>query len=131
MVPKHMAPSLMETRARLYVIKFLKDYISTGCVILLEEGGTIFTFEGNNTKCSLRTIMKVMTQEELGLIDAFISGDFSLADDDEGLLNLLLILITNRDLNSSTSKLSKKRFTVTPRPLEFGISIFSSKTLVY
>ncbi|GKU85682.1 hypothetical protein SLEP1_g315 [Rubroshorea leprosula] len=69
---------------------------------------------------------KVMTQAELGLADAFISGDFSLVDDDEGLLNLFMILIANRDLNSSVSKLSKKRFTVTPRPLEFA-SITSAK----
>ncbi|GKU85686.1 hypothetical protein SLEP1_g319 [Rubroshorea leprosula] len=134
MVSKHMAPSLMETGARLYVIKFLRDYISTGCVILLEEGGTIFTFEGNNTKCSLRTVMKVhnpqfywkvMTQEELGLADAFISGDFSLANDDEGLLNLFMILIANRDLNSSNSKLSKKRGWW--RPLFFTAGITSAK----
>ncbi|GLT42101.1 hypothetical protein SLA2020_161210 [Shorea laevis] len=134
MVPKPMVPSLVETGARLYVIKFLRDYISTGCVILLEEGGTIFTYEGNNTKCSLRTAMKVhnpqfywkvMTQAELGLADAFISGDFSLVDDDEGLLNLFTILIANRDLNSSVSKLSKKRGWW--RPLFFTASIASAK----
>ncbi|GLU08230.1 hypothetical protein SLE2022_251540 [Rubroshorea leprosula] len=134
MVPKPMVPSLVETGARLYVIKFLRDYISTGCLILLEEGGTIFTYEGNNTKCSLRTAMKVhnpqfywkvMTQAELGLADAFISGDFSLVDDDEGLLNLFMILIANRDLNSSVSKLSKKRGWW--RPLFFTASITSAK----
>ncbi|XVF37795.1 hypothetical protein REPUB_Repub20aG0041600 [Reevesia pubescens] len=52
-------PSLVETGARLFVIRFLGHFISTGCVILLEEGGTMFTFEGTSKKCSLKTVIKV------------------------------------------------------------------------
>lgn len=32
-----------------------------------------------------------MTQADLGLADAYINGDFSFADKDEGLLNLFLV----------------------------------------
>ncbi|GKU85705.1 hypothetical protein SLEP1_g333 [Rubroshorea leprosula] len=129
--PKHMVPSLIETGARLSVSKFLRNYLSTGCVILLEEGGTIFTFEGNNAKCSRKTVLrvhspqfylKIMTQADLGLADAYINGDFSFVDANEGLLNLLMILIANRDLNASSSKLSKKRGWWTPMLLTAGIA---------
>ncbi|GLT77704.1 hypothetical protein SLA2020_492660 [Shorea laevis] len=128
--PNHMVPSLLEIGARLFVTNFLRNFISTGSVILFEEGGTIFTFEGNNTKCSLKTVMKVhspqfywkvMTQADLGLADAYINGDFSFVDGNEGLLNLIMILIANRDLNSSISKLSKKRGWWTPMFFAAGL----------
>ncbi|KAA3474726.1 tuberculostearic acid methyltransferase UfaA1-like isoform X3 [Gossypium australe] len=115
--PKHMVPSLMETGARLFVTRFLSYFISTGCVILLEEGGTMFTFEGTSNKCSLKTVIKVhslhfywkvMTEADLGLADSYINGDFSFVDKKDGLLNLVMILIANRDLISSNSKLNKK-----------------------
>ncbi|GKV19106.1 hypothetical protein SLEP1_g29403 [Rubroshorea leprosula] len=98
---------------------------------LFEEGGTIFTFEGNNTKCSLKTVMKVhnpqfywkvMTQADLGLADAYINGDFSFVDNNEGLLNLIMILIASRDWNSSISKLSKKRGWWTPMFFAAGLT---------
>ncbi|MBA0555564.1 hypothetical protein Golob_025736 [Gossypium lobatum] len=87
--PKHMVPSLMETGARLFVTRFLSHFISTGCVILLEEGGTMFTFEGTSNRCSLKTVIKVhsphfywkvMTEADLGLADSYINGDFSFVD---------------------------------------------------
>ncbi|XVF66428.1 hypothetical protein PTKIN_Ptkin10aG0034800 [Pterospermum kingtungense] len=121
--PKHMVPSLAETEARLFVTRFLAHFISTGCVILLEEGGTMFTFEGTSKKCSLKTVIrvhnpqfywKVMTEADLGLADSYINGDFSFVDKNDGLLNLVRILIANRDLISSNSKLSKKRGWWTP-----------------
>jgi len=31
--PKHMVPSLTETGARLFVTRFLRHYISTGCLM--------------------------------------------------------------------------------------------------
>ena len=34
-----------------------------------------------------------MTQADLGLADAYINGDFSFVDKDEGLLNLILVSI--------------------------------------
>ncbi|GKV19104.1 hypothetical protein SLEP1_g29401 [Rubroshorea leprosula] len=129
--PKHMVPSLLEIGARLFVTNFLRNFISTGSVILFEEGGTIFTFEGNNTKCSLKTVMKVhnpqfywkvMTQADLGLADAYINGDFSFVDNNEGLLNLIMILIASRDWNSSISKLSKKRGWWTPMFFAAGLT---------
>ncbi|KAA3485367.1 cyclopropane-fatty-acyl-phospholipid synthase family protein [Gossypium australe] len=97
--PKHMVPSLMETGARLFVTRFLSHFISTGCVILLEEGGTMFTFEGTSNKCSLKTVIKVhsphfywkvMTEADLGLADSYINGDFSFVDKKDGLLNLVM-----------------------------------------
>ncbi|KAK9289283.1 hypothetical protein L1049_017759 [Liquidambar formosana] len=129
--PKHMVPSLMETGARLFVTSFLGRYISTGCLILLEEGGTIFTFEGSKKKCLLKTALrvhnpqfywKVATQADLGLADAYINGDFSFVDKDEGLLNLFMILIANRDLNSSVSRFNNKRGWWTPLLITAGIA---------
>ncbi|KAM6588251.1 hypothetical protein CsatA_010856 [Cannabis sativa] len=97
--PNHMLPSLTERGARLFVIKFLKQFITTGCLIILEEGGTIFTFEGNTNKSSHKVSIKVhnpqfywkiMTEADLGFADAYINGDFTFVDKDEGLLNLFL-----------------------------------------
>ncbi|XP_022760327.1 uncharacterized protein LOC111306741 [Durio zibethinus] len=129
--PKHMVPSLVETGARLFVTRFLSHFISTGCVILLEEGGTMFTFEGTSKKCSLKTVIKVhnpqfywkvMTEADLGLADAYINGDFSFVDKNDGLLNLVMILIANRDLISSNSILSKKRGWWTPLLFTAGLT---------
>ncbi|EOY06144.1 Cyclopropane fatty acid synthase isoform 2 [Theobroma cacao] len=108
----------METMARHIVIKFFEQYISTGCVILLEEEGTVLTFTGSMEKCSLKVVLKVhnpqfywkiMTEADLGLADAYIQGDFSFEDKEEGLLNLFLIFIANRVSDSSASGLNKKR----------------------
>ncbi|XWS13900.1 hypothetical protein CRYUN_Cryun36dG0078400 [Craigia yunnanensis] len=113
-----MAPSFMETMARNFVTKFLEQFISTGCLILLEEDGTVFTFKGSMEKCSLEVVLnvhnpqfywKIMTEADLGLADAFIHGDFTLQDKEQGLLNLFLIFIANRESNSSASGLNKKR----------------------
>ncbi|XVE81901.1 hypothetical protein DITRI_Ditri15bG0103300 [Diplodiscus trichospermus] len=54
---------------------------------------------------------KVMTEADLGLAvaDAYINRKFSFVDKNDGLLNLVMILIANRDLVSSNSKLSRKR----------------------
>ncbi|GAY45446.1 hypothetical protein CUMW_089570 [Citrus unshiu] len=132
--PKHMVPSLLEKGARLFVARFFRRYISTGCLILLEEGGTIFTFEGTLRNSPLKTVLrihnpqfywKVMTEADLGLADSYINGDFSFVDKDEGLLNLFLIVIANKDLNSSTSKLKQKRGWWSP--MFFTASIASAK----
>ncbi|KAF3676387.1 putative endo-1,3(4)-beta-glucanase 2-like [Capsicum annuum] len=97
---KHMVPTWTETGACLLVTRFLKSFIETRCIILLEEGGTISTFQGIDRKCSLKVLLrihstqfywKVATQADLGLADAFIHGDFSLVDKNEGLLNLLML----------------------------------------
>ncbi|PSS35629.1 Tuberculostearic acid methyltransferase [Actinidia chinensis var. chinensis] len=129
--PKHMVPSLIETGARLFVTRFLGHYVSTGCLTILEEGGTMFNFEGTRKNCLLKVSLKVhnpqfywkvVTQADLGLADAYINGDFSLVDKNEGLQNLFMILIANRDLNNSSSK---KRGWWTP--LLFTACIASAK----
>ncbi|KAK4732617.1 hypothetical protein R3W88_025605 [Solanum pinnatisectum] len=107
--PKHMVPTWPETGARLLVTRFLKSFIQTGCIILLEEGGTIFTFQGTEKKCSLKVSLrvhntqfywKVATRADIGIADAFIHGDISFVNKNEGLLNLFMLYVANRDLNA-------------------------------
>ncbi|KAG6732465.1 hypothetical protein I3842_01G179700 [Carya illinoinensis] len=116
--PKRMVPSMIEAVARLFVTRFLQTYISCGCLLLLEEGGMKFTFEGNMRICPLKVILrvhspqfywKVMTRADLGLADAYIAGDFSFTDKKDGLLNLFMILIASNNVNSHTTKMKKTR----------------------
>ncbi|XP_064992164.1 uncharacterized protein LOC103974893 isoform X3 [Musa acuminata AAA Group] len=111
--PKHMVPSLMECGARLLVTRFLETYISTGCLTLLEEGGTIYVFEGTSKKNCYKSVLrvhhplfywKIASEADLGLADAYINGYFSFVDKEEGLLDLFMVLIANRDLRNSTGK---------------------------
>lgn len=129
--PKQMVPSLIEAAAGLFVTRFLRQFISAGCLTLLEEGGNILTFEGSSKRCPLKVALrihspqfywKVAKQADLGLADAFINGDFSFVDKDEGLLNLFMIFITNRDMNSSSSLTKKKRGWWTPMLFTAGIA---------
>ncbi|KAL0676748.1 hypothetical protein Bca4012_004729 [Brassica carinata] len=115
---KHMVPSVTEKGARItYTYYKLVPYR------IHEEGGTVLTFEGKDSSCHLKSILevhnpqfywKVMTQADLGLADAYINGDFSFADKERGLLDLIMILIANKELNSKNSKLAKKRGWWTP-----------------
>ncbi|XP_057733264.1 uncharacterized protein LOC130948525 isoform X1 [Arachis stenosperma] len=131
--PKHMEPSWKELGARHFVTRFLSSYITTGCLTLLEDGGTMYTFEGNNMKNSLKCVVKIhspqfywkiMTQADLGLADAYINGDFSLDDKDEGLLNLFMIFIKASidSTNASNSKLKRNRGWWTPIFLTAGLA---------
>uniref|UniRef100_A0A2C9WAH2 Cyclopropane-fatty-acyl-phospholipid synthase n=1 Tax=Manihot esculenta TaxID=3983 RepID=A0A2C9WAH2_MANES len=137
----HKAPSTFETLGRGVVTRFLGSFISTGCLILQEADGTDLTFEGSGTKCSLKVHLKihnpqfywkVMTRADVGFADAYIDGDFSFADADEGLLNLMMLLIAN----NSASKSNKKRIHVEMgfrgwwTPLLFTAT-FASAKLVY
>ncbi|XP_073046275.1 uncharacterized protein [Primulina eburnea] len=131
--PKHMVPSWLETGARLLVTRFLDHFIATGCLILLEDGGTIFTFEGTRKNSVLKVSIrvhtpqfywKVATESDLGLADAYINGDFSFVDKYEGLLNLFMIFIANRDLRTA-SKLNNRRGWWTP--LLFTSAVASAK----
>ncbi|KAH0943121.1 hypothetical protein HID58_002758 [Brassica napus] len=97
---QHMALSVTESGARLFVTRFLRQFISIGCLTILEDGGTMFTFGGNYSNCLLKSILKihspqfywkVMTQADLGLADAYISGDFSFVDKELGMLNLIMV----------------------------------------
>lgn len=128
---KQMAPSRLEAWARLFVTKFLGRHISTHRLILEEEGGATFTFEGTSKKCSLEVVLKVhnpqfywkvTTRADIGLADAYIDGDFSFADKDQGLLHLIMVLIANRDANKSISKANKKRGWWTPSLFTAGIA---------
>ncbi|KAK6929721.1 hypothetical protein RJ641_003815, partial [Dillenia turbinata] len=129
--PKPMVASLSESAARLLVTRFLRNYISTGCLILLENGGSVYTFEGTRKRCLVKTALKVHSPQfywkvasgaDLGLADAYINGDFSLIDKDEGLINLLMIFIANRDLNSSISRSYSKSSWWTPLLFMAGIA---------
>ncbi|KAL3329127.1 hypothetical protein AABB24_036297 [Solanum stoloniferum] len=111
--PKYMVPTWPETGARLIVTRFFKSFIQRGCIILLEDGGTIFTFQGTEKKCSLKVCLrvhntqfywKVATRADIGIADAFIHGDISFVNKNEGLVNLFMIYVANRDLNVSVKR---------------------------
>ncbi|CAA7012947.1 unnamed protein product [Microthlaspi erraticum] len=129
--PKQMVPSLTEKGARSFFTKFMRNFILTGCVTLIEEGGTMFTFQGNDSRCHLKSVLqihspqfywKVMTEADLGFADAYINGDFSFHDKETGLLDLFMILIANKELNAKNSDLTKKRGWWTPMFLTAGIA---------
>ncbi|GER41704.1 cyclopropane-fatty-acyl-phospholipid synthase [Striga asiatica] len=132
--PKHMVPSWLETGARTLVTRFLERFIETGSITLLESGGTMYVFEGTRRASPLKVYLrihspqfywKVATEADLGLADAYINGDFSFVDKNEGLLNLFMIFIGNRDLSISTSNLNNKRGWWTP--LLFTSALASAK----
>ncbi|KAM0945008.1 putative cyclopropane-fatty-acyl-phospholipid synthase [Dioscorea sansibarensis] len=111
--PKHMVPSWAETGARAIVTKFLKKFIVTGSLTLLEEGGTIFVFEGEDKKKWIKSVLKVhnplfywkvATEADFGFANAYINGYFSFVDEHEGLQDFFTILIANRDLRNSSRK---------------------------
>ncbi|GAB2294349.1 hypothetical protein Dimus_028557 [Dionaea muscipula] len=131
--PKQMVPSLTETASRLMVTRFLRRFISAGCLILLEEGGSIFTFEGTSKKCTLKVALrvhnpqfywKVATRADLGLADSYINGDVSFVDESHGLVDLFMIFITSRDIDSSASVIKKRGWWT---PLLFTAGIASAK----
>ncbi|KAJ4839642.1 hypothetical protein Tsubulata_041307 [Turnera subulata] len=87
------------------------------------------TFEGSTDRCPLKVVLKVhspqfywkvVTRADIGLAEAYIDGDFSLEDKDLGLVNLITVLIANRDANISTSKLNNGWWS--PMPFTAGIS---------
>ncbi|KAJ0861944.1 putative cyclopropane-fatty-acyl-phospholipid synthase [Helianthus annuus] len=99
--PNQMVPTFMEANARSLIVKFLRNYITLGTLILIEEGGTVFKFEGSKKKSSLKVHLKVhspqlywklATKGGIGLAEAYINGDFSVIDENDRVLNLLLLL---------------------------------------
>ncbi|KAI4373884.1 hypothetical protein MLD38_011947 [Melastoma candidum] len=121
--PTRMVLSIKEIVARAFVTRFLGHFICTGKLTLLEEGGTIFTFEGSQKKCPLTVVLrihsprfywKVMTEADFGLAHSYMDGDFSLIDKHQGLLNLFQIIIANQELDSTASNLNKRRGWWTP-----------------
>ncbi|XP_059445221.1 uncharacterized protein LOC132177032 isoform X3 [Corylus avellana] len=63
-----------------------------------------------------------MTRADLGLASAYIDGDFSFTDKNDGLLNLFMIFIASRDSKSSASKLNKRRGWWTPVLFTAGLA---------
>ncbi|KQJ81717.1 uncharacterized protein LOC100842201 isoform X1 [Brachypodium distachyon] len=129
--PKQMVPSWTEAGARLLVTRFLNQYITIGNLTILEQGGTMFSFGEVDKKCLVKSVLrvhdplfywKVATEADLGLADAYVNGYFSFVDKREGLLNLFLILIANRDTQKSSSSAASKRGWWTPLLLTAGIA---------
>uniref|UniRef100_A0A8R7P9E2 Amine oxidase domain-containing protein n=1 Tax=Triticum urartu TaxID=4572 RepID=A0A8R7P9E2_TRIUA len=129
--PKQMVPSWTECGARLLVTRFLNQYVTIGNMTILEEGGTMFSFGEVDKKCLVKTVLrvhdplfywKVATEADLGMADAYINGYFSFVDKREGLLNLFLILIANRDAQKSSNSAASKRGWWTPMLLTAGIA---------
>uniref|UniRef100_A0A0E0J8Q5 Amine oxidase domain-containing protein n=1 Tax=Oryza nivara TaxID=4536 RepID=A0A0E0J8Q5_ORYNI len=129
--PKQMVLSWTETGARLLVLRFLKQYISVGNLILFEEGGTMFSFGEACEKCNKKSVLRVQdplfywqvaTEADLGLADAYINGCFSFVNKREGLLNLFLILIASRDAHRSSCRNSSRRGWWTPLLFTAGVA---------
>ncbi|VAH38523.1 unnamed protein product [Triticum turgidum subsp. durum] len=120
--PKKMIPSWTEAAARLLVARFFNQYISIGNLILVEEGGSVFTFGKACEKCPVKSVIrvhdplfywKVAIEGSIGLAEAYIDGCFSVLDKREGLLNLMLILIANRD-ERRNRRIARKGFWWSP-----------------
>ncbi|KAL6902091.1 hypothetical protein ACP4OV_004967 [Aristida adscensionis] len=116
--PKQITPTWIEAGARLLVARFLEQYISVGNLSLLEGKGAMLSFGQACQKCDIKSVLqvhdpqfywKVATEADLGLADAYINGYFSFPDNREGLLNLLLIFIANRDAQKDANSVARKR----------------------
>uniref|UniRef100_A0ACD5WGW5 Uncharacterized protein n=1 Tax=Avena sativa TaxID=4498 RepID=A0ACD5WGW5_AVESA len=126
-----MVPSWTEAAARFMVARFLNRYISIGSLTLLEDGGGTLSFGDSSDNCHVKSVMrihdpifywKVATESDLGLADAYINGWCSFPNDQEGLVNLLLIFIANRDAQTSSSGIFHKRGWWTPMLLTAGVA---------
>uniref|UniRef100_A0A8R7R7K5 Cyclopropane-fatty-acyl-phospholipid synthase n=1 Tax=Triticum urartu TaxID=4572 RepID=A0A8R7R7K5_TRIUA len=122
MNPKKMIPSWTEAVARFLVARFFNQYISIGNLILVEERGSVFTFGKACDKCRVKSVIqvhdplfywKVAIEGGMGLAEAYIDGCFSVLDKTEGLLNLILILIANRD-ERRNRRIARKGFWLSP-----------------
>ncbi|KAL1224822.1 hypothetical protein V5N11_012906 [Cardamine amara subsp. amara] len=98
----------------------------------------MFNFQGKDLRCHLKSVLeiyspqfswKVMMHADLGLADAYINGDFSFVNKETGLLNLIMIIIANKELNSQNSNLAKKRSWWTPM-MFLTTSLASAKHLL-
>ncbi|KAL2921236.1 Tuberculostearic acid methyltransferase UfaA1 [Bienertia sinuspersici] len=136
--PKQMVFSSTEAAARSYITNFLKRFISIGCLILLEDGGAVLKFEGSDRRFTWKTAIRVHTPQfywkvtieaDFGLADAFINGDISVVDNNEGLLNLFRIFLANLYLCPSAATTEKKSFDFKGwwTPMFFTAGIASAK----
>ncbi|XP_044326749.1 uncharacterized protein [Triticum aestivum] len=117
--PKQIIPSWTVAGARLAFARFFMQYISIGNLILVEAGGSVFSFGKACNKCHVKSVVRVhdplfywkaTTEGEIGLGEAYINGYFSCLDKREGLLNFILILIANRDERRSRGIARKRRW---------------------
>ncbi|KAG6435375.1 hypothetical protein SASPL_100247 [Salvia splendens] len=132
-IPKCKVPSCLETGAFILVKRFLQRFIVTGCLIFLVItdktcGETVFWKKVvkysplKQPKCANRysvrhwclwlnwiLLSRVATDADLGFADAYINGDISFIDSNEGLLNFLWLNMANTEMNKTTSKLNKER----------------------
>ncbi|KAL8139603.1 hypothetical protein V2J09_005624 [Rumex salicifolius] len=129
--PKQMVPSWRESASCILTSRFLRGFITTGCLNIFEDGGRILTFQGSSKKFAPKVAIrvhnpqfyvKVCMEADLGLADAYINGDFSFVDKNEGLLNLFMVFIANRDLKSSAAGPTSKRGWWTPMLFTSGIA---------
>ncbi|VAH54016.1 unnamed protein product [Triticum turgidum subsp. durum] len=97
--PKQIIPSWTVAGARLAFARFFMQYISIGNLILVEAGGSVFSFGKACNKCHVKSVVRVhdplfywkaTTEGEIGLGEAYINGYFSCLDKREGLLNFIL-----------------------------------------
>lgn len=65
-------------------------------VLVLQSCSCICNAQNSNKLISARSGYQVMTQADLGLADAYINGDFSFVDKDEGLLNLFMVRLSRK-----------------------------------
>ncbi|EFJ06897.1 hypothetical protein SELMODRAFT_166747 [Selaginella moellendorffii] len=110
-----------QSQARREVTKFLQKYIVFGKLQFIEAGGTILDFVGKD--CDLTSKLrihhpdfywKIATRSDLGLAEAYMDGDFTCIDSQNGLLNLLLIIIKNRDWMLKSLKDEKRGWWTPP-----------------
>ncbi|XP_049931110.1 uncharacterized protein LOC116267227 isoform X2 [Nymphaea colorata] len=118
---KRMTPSLMVRGARLIVTRFLKSYVSTGYLSLLEEGGTVFEFCGANNKDGLKSMMKIHSPLFYWKSNEF----FSLFLDETMTYSCAIFKEENEDLKAAQMRkisllIAKARITNKHEVLEIG-----------
>ncbi|CAI9118085.1 OLC1v1019605C2 [Oldenlandia corymbosa var. corymbosa] len=124
--------------ARNLVIRFLNDFITSGCLIFLEKDGTVLTFGDTPQESSLKVSLKihnpqfywkVATEADLGFADAYINGDISFLDPNEGLLNFFVIYISSEEKRKASlpnSSFSLRNWHCTPLFLSAGLTYAKS-----
>ncbi|OMP01711.1 Mycolic acid cyclopropane synthase [Corchorus capsularis] len=136
----HLLPSISASKASLELdeiqgkrgiwfcgYNFHEDEFEAGMAAAHGILGKHFPVLNSQTHLSLSFVetvarLLIMTEADLGLADAYINGDFSFIDIDRGLLNLFLIFIANKNLNSSASQLNKNRGWWSPALFTAGIA---------
>ncbi|CAM0871124.1 unnamed protein product [Alopecurus aequalis] len=136
-----MVLSWTEVAARFVVARFINRTISMGNFILQEDGGRMRSFGDASDKRYVKSVLLVhdpmfywtgadpekkgtgvATESEVGFAEVYINGWCSFRDKEEGLLNLFLIFIVNRDAPKSSSSLVSKRGWWTPMLLTAGVA---------